>query len=525
MMKYINLAICLLMMTFLSSANTNVGKVLFAVGDVQVSRQANGESLQSITKGEDVLVGDVLITGDKSRLQVLFNDNARVSLRPNSQLRIDDYFYDKQQPSTNATATQAGKSAFSLLKGGFRTITGAVTAGPDKSGYKVTTAVATIGIRGTDYSVLFCNDDCSPLVGSSQNDVENGLYAGVSDGAIVLMNNAGELQLNQKESGFVESIDTLPRKLLGPPRTLFGQTMPIKRIEESLFAQNRFESVLIEEQLRPIKIPEVNEGEETEQTDLEERPIVKKVTDEEGNEIIIDDGNLVVDKKNVYGLYALQDSASFILSEPDKIAFDSNGNLIAYQAGNDAYQLGSAENLNLGFDPQSGFRWGRWSNGNALLNGDSLDLNSQSLHWLSNDLIASSEVALLQSGSASYALIGNTDPTNNFGDKGIVGSAEFSSNFTEQTVFSSISLGINGNNWQASGSGSIANGINQFGGIYSSVTINGIAEGSGQFSGLFSPNYHSNGLPVGAGLSYALANGNATERVNGVLVFTQRSQD
>ncbi|AIY66927.1 FecR family protein [Pseudoalteromonas piratica] len=498
------------------SLNAEVGKVLFAVGNVQVERQ----TIQTLKRGDAIMVGDILTTGDKSRLQILFNDNARVSLRPNSQLIVDDYFYDKNANNKQVTSSKEATSAFSLVKGGFRTITGAIAAGDDKTGYKVKTAVATIGIRGTDYSILLCNNDCLPLP-NSQKPVENGLYAGVSTGAIVLINNAGEVQLNNSESGFVKTFNSQPVKLLGPPRSLFGQTAPIKKASKSNSSQNKSLNVpksLLLTNNTPFS--DTSDISEPQQIDNEEIIISKKVVDDEGNEIIIDDGNFA--SSNIAGNFSFANNSQPLVQQEQQLTLDERGNLIGFTANDGNYSIGNAANKNLGFDPITGFRWGRWQGEEAQFNDTPLDLTAKSLHWLTNDLANSGEFALIQTGSASYQLIGNTEPTNNLGDTGVLGSAEFSADFTNQTVFSSLSLGINGNNWQASGTGSIAQGINYFSGNYSDVLINGQTQGRGSFSGLFSPNIETNGAPLGAGLTYSLSDNNAIETINGVLVFANQ---
>ena len=55
--------------------------------------------------------GDTIVTGD-GRAQIRFTDGSLVSLRPNSQFRIDEYNYPGAPDGTE-------KGFFSLLKGGY----------------------------------------------------------------------------------------------------------------------------------------------------------------------------------------------------------------------------------------------------------------------------------------------------------------------------------------------------------------------------------------------------------------------
>jgi hypothetical protein len=86
----------------------------------------------------------------RDETQLRFTDGAMVSLQPQTtQFRIDAYEF-KGQPDGSE------KGFFSLLKGAMRTITGAIGKA-DRKAYRLDTAVATIGIRGTEYAVAYGN--------------------------------------------------------------------------------------------------------------------------------------------------------------------------------------------------------------------------------------------------------------------------------------------------------------------------------------------------------------------------------
>jgi hypothetical protein len=130
-------------------------------------------------------------------------------------------------------------------------------------------------------------------------------------------------------------------------------------------------------------------------------------------------------------------------------------------------------------------------------------------------------------GVANYSLIGNTSPTDNFGNTGVLGSATFRADFTNQLVDSTLVIDINSANWIATGQGTIGFIGNQpaaphlFGGFYNSVIINGVTGGSGTFSGFFSdPGPTSDpAFPGAAGMTYSLQDGSDTTQVSGALVF------
>ena len=126
-------------------------------------------------------------------------------------------------------------------------------------------------------------------------------------------------------------------------------------------------------------------------------------------------------------------------------------------------------------------------------------------------------------GAADYTLIGNTSPTNNFGDVGVLGSASFFADFTNMQVSSALDLTIAGSLWVASGTGAIGGAglpAHQFNGFYNNVTVDGISTDFGFFSGFFSEpgNTPDPDLPGGVGLTYSLSD-DVGQWVSGALTF------
>lgn len=137
-------------------------QVDFAVGNV-TAVGSNGQS-RPLGKGAQIEQGDTVNTNG-GRAQLRFTDGAYVSLQPESQFRIDQYRFDGKQDGNE-------KGFFSLLKGGLRTITGLVGRS-NKQNYQVSTSVATIGIRGTEYTIQY-GKSVTGTVGEGQIEVCNG---------------------------------------------------------------------------------------------------------------------------------------------------------------------------------------------------------------------------------------------------------------------------------------------------------------------------------------------------------------
>jgi len=157
--------------------------VEFVMGDPAAVNAAGRERV--LRKGDSVDSGDMVNTRT-GRAQLRFSDGAYISLQPDTQFRIDDYRYNGKSDGTE-------RGFFSLLKGGMRTITGLVGRA-HKRNYQVTTTVATIGIRGTEYTL----------------SMSGGLRGSVGEGEIQVCNTGGCLPVTSGQSFVVLQPDTRP---------------------------------------------------------------------------------------------------------------------------------------------------------------------------------------------------------------------------------------------------------------------------------------------------------------------------
>src|SRR6266480_2457135 len=143
-----SLTVLLILLSAPGLASAQAGRFLLAVGDVAVAR---GQAEIRAATGMPVQSGDTIRVGPASNAQIRMTDESIVGLRPGTVFRIDAYEYSGQAEP---------RSIFSLLKGGFRTVTGAIGRLHSRERYAVRTPTATIGIRGTHYTVVHCDNDC-----------------------------------------------------------------------------------------------------------------------------------------------------------------------------------------------------------------------------------------------------------------------------------------------------------------------------------------------------------------------------
>ncbi len=127
-----------------------------SAGEVEFSRgagvaQAPGKLPRTLGKGLALNEGDRLTTSEGSTAIVKLQDGTRMTLRPNSELIVQNFKY-KEGSTDNSMVMQ-------LLRGGFRAVTGLISkASPDAA--KIQTSTATIGIRGTDFDARICGPEC-----------------------------------------------------------------------------------------------------------------------------------------------------------------------------------------------------------------------------------------------------------------------------------------------------------------------------------------------------------------------------
>ncbi len=96
--------------------------------------------------GDVVNPGQTITTADKSSAVVKFADGQIMALHETTSFAVDAYRFDVKTPAS-------GNAAFSLIKGGLRFISG-VIGSTSRSSFKISAANATIGIRGTDATLI-----------------------------------------------------------------------------------------------------------------------------------------------------------------------------------------------------------------------------------------------------------------------------------------------------------------------------------------------------------------------------------
>jgi len=120
-------------------AQTRVGEA--AVVKNEVLRVA-GPSTTQIKVGDGLVRDETVRTGIDSATRLVMADSTNLSLGPNATLKLDRTVFDDEHHYREV--------AVRMTSGAFRFVTGH----SDKAAYKITTPVATIGVRGTTLDIL-----------------------------------------------------------------------------------------------------------------------------------------------------------------------------------------------------------------------------------------------------------------------------------------------------------------------------------------------------------------------------------
>jgi len=130
----------LLFITASAFADDNRGRVMYIRGSVTAIDGTTG--VPRILRADSrVRLGEVIETGPKSVVQIVFPDRSMLHVKSDSKIKVAEFNFTRAKPEDDDMVVN-------IFKGGMRSLTGLVgKRNPDKVRYK--TPVATIGIRGT----------------------------------------------------------------------------------------------------------------------------------------------------------------------------------------------------------------------------------------------------------------------------------------------------------------------------------------------------------------------------------------
>lgn len=180
-----------------------VGVVTHLSGPL-MDRKADG-TVKVLAPKSEVESGDTLVSEKNTYAQIRFIDNSEITLRPGTTFKIENFAYDAEKPDGDS-------AAFSLVKGGLRSLTG-LLGKRNKEKFQLKTPTATIGIRGTTFVVQWVEVPAQeprldPAMPAS--DLAPGLHVAVLDGMIVVTNAGGAQNFPAGQFGYVPAVTQAP---------------------------------------------------------------------------------------------------------------------------------------------------------------------------------------------------------------------------------------------------------------------------------------------------------------------------
>jgi len=176
------------------------GIIQSVTGTARVSQPSGLE--RAAQKDVQLYPGDTITTGAKSEVRIRMIDEAMIWIQPESSLTIDKYSYVKQGDAKD-------QAVMRLIAGGFRTVTGLIGK-INRNNYSLSTPNAVMGIRGTDFQVMFV----SPGQTRTPSSPEPGTYNHVYLGSTVLNANGNSVNVEQGQTAFAGLTPGAPPQLL-----------------------------------------------------------------------------------------------------------------------------------------------------------------------------------------------------------------------------------------------------------------------------------------------------------------------
>lgn len=421
-----------------SAAQADVAKVYFAVGDV--SALAPDGQRRRLAKGADLRVGDTVSTG-QGRAQLRFADGAYMSLQPGTEFKVAEFRFDGKPDGSEAIVMH-------LVRGGLRTITGLIGRA-NRQNYQLHTDVATIGIRGTEFSVRYTD----------------AVEVFCAEGAIFVQNQTGTVPINSGEGARITSAQAVPSKTDQPP-VLSPQAGPTAQVAEPV---------------NPVQENQTSVSSTlTGVVDSLPAPNARLTGTFNGNWAAGTSGTL----KPVRDVHT-----------NESVTLDAQGSLLSFSEGIGSVTTPGTSALLLDGNDGS-IAWGRWVGGLVVSTGSfaGADTRVAPLHW-----VAGLPTPNMPSGSARYTMIGATPASCVPGCTASLQSSSLDVLFDQKAANLHMSLDVDGKNFSSAASGIPLkiSGATFFG----SGTLNNA--GSGTSSGnLAADGFFSGDAAARAGLAY-----------------------
>ena len=191
------LFIILWCLTFSSFAAGIIGDIILHTGNAVIERN-DGEDVKAEDE-LDIFSYNTVKTG-KGKVAIGFIDDTRVDVTEHSKLIIDEFVYDPN--------TKTGSLSLKAALGTIRYASGQI-AKTDPTNVQIKTPTATIGVRGTDFTMTVDEIGSSTIILLPSCDTNGFCFVG----EITVESDAGQIIMNQAfQATVVDTISSPPLK-------------------------------------------------------------------------------------------------------------------------------------------------------------------------------------------------------------------------------------------------------------------------------------------------------------------------
>jgi hypothetical protein len=502
------------------AAGAAAGQFTFVVGQVTLIK-ANGQSVAA-ARGTAVDAGDRVATGADGMAQLTMVDEARLSLRPNTQFAVEQY------PDRKGSADGA---VLSLIKGTLRTFTGLI-ANANRDKFVMKTRVATVGIRGSGNILYACEaQECdASVIGEAHGQ-----------GAITVNHTieGSHAITNTLASGGAPQPGGTQTLVTGPGQTvLVLNDQPPRYIPTPSFIANAATNMTNAKPGSGGPAASTGEVRSFAPGEVVALPSSQQVvTPLVGNNglgfpIVDASENLAADPVNLRDII-IAGNAAPVPGQATAGDVTSTGNDLRAYNGYGASRSGLSPVITGGtlrdFSivglASGSIIMGRWDNAALGFFGAGSEAGVPgSTHWILAPSGYPMYLADVLTGTAVYTLAGATSPTNQLGAAGSLDSARIDVNFTQRTLDFGAQVSVPGSaggNWSLSAA-DVPISLNRFSGSTADRLVitngNGVSSTvNGNLTGNFEGSFVGTGIS-GAILGYGIADRTSASTANWAFV-------
>ena len=507
------------------------GQFTFVSGQVTLTK-AGGQAAAA-ARGSAVDPGDRITTGADGMAQLTMVDQAKLSLRPNTQFVVERYPQD---------AASSEGVVLNLVRGTLRTFT-SLLAAANRDRYVMKTRVATVGIRGSGNILYYCEGaDCDPSVtGEAHGEGAIAVNHTIEGSHIVTNVVPGAAAGTPAQQGGAQSVIT------GPGQTVLVLNNQAPRYVPTPAFIAKAATTMTNAQPAASSGPSsavrsYAPGEVIALSSIQPSPAPLVGHNGLGFPLVDASANLAQDPTHLRDIvigaagspFATQAVASDMTLEGDQLrGFRTYG--AAGASLPISIEGGSLAETGAVAIQGGNIFFGRWDNASLSFGGSGVTVGG-GVHWIYAASGYPMYVSDVLTGSVSYTLAGHTSPTNQLGTAGTLNSATLDVNFTNRSVDVGLAVsvpGAAGGSWNMSAS-NVPLSLNAFSASSGDRLV--VTNGAGQSSGN-NPNLGGGvqGSLVGTGLGGAILGYGLYDRtsnsssnwssVTGVAAFTGPSQN